>query len=100
MLPALVMGCSMNEEQFEDARIDARCAWSVECYPGVYSSLDECTADWGDGTPSGLACTYDAAAAADCVAGLQEMECPTDGAAPSYPEACAVVYTECTGADQ
>ncbi len=94
---ALLAGCgSVSEDDYPTAYAEARCAWTIDCYPGIYANFNQCVGDFDDGE-SGLACTYDGDAAKECLAGLEDQTCPTDGSVPEFPEACLAVHSECTG---
>lgn len=86
-------GCSLSEEQFAEDFTEAECEWTVECYPAVYASVEECVSDGPAIQPAGDDCTYDAKAARDCISGTNALECPTDGSFPERPAACDDVFT-------
>ena len=96
----MLAGCgSVSEEDYPAAYAEARCGWLVGCYPAVYANFDQCVNDFGS-TSTGLSCTYDADAAQECVDGLGDAECATDGSMPATPEACLAVYTDCSGTSE
>jgi len=89
--------CGYSEESYLEDEAAAACTFTVDCYPGLYDSVDECITLRGEPVVT-AGCAYDAQAAADCVDGLEAMSCPEEGAAPAFPVACDSVYGECDGA--
>jgi len=109
-LPAVLIGCGVNEEQFEDEYLQATCdklfectdaadikaagdfwffgADSAECYD-ILSSGDT-VADTG--STEVAECTYDKSYAGECLADYEALSCE-DYAAASFPDSCNNVYT-------
>ena len=88
------VGCGFSEEKYLETYAVASCEFTIACYPELYASIDDCVAQVSEGDPT-EACTYDAAAARDCVDGVEAMECPGEGEFPEFPAACANVYVDC-----
>lgn len=90
---ALLAGCSLSEDKFAEDFTQAECEWAVTCYPGVYTSVEECVSDGSAIESPADDCTYDPKAARDCLKGTQDLACPDDGSFPERPAACDEVYT-------
>ncbi|MBN2797655.1 MAG: hypothetical protein JXX28_00765 [Deltaproteobacteria bacterium] len=91
----LALSACYNEDKFADDLADAGCTWTVACYPDLYADVDACLADSTTTEETDTTdCTFDAAAAKDCVAAWEELACPAEGEMPSFPD-CANVYTDC-----
>lgn len=100
MLPVaalLALAACYNEASFDDDLADVGCAWTVECYPDLFADVDACKAEADTGTASDVVCTFDAAAAKDCIDAWEALACPAEGETPEYPSVCDNVYTDCTG---
>jgi len=90
--------CGYSEEAYLEDEAAAACAFTVDCYPGLYENDEECISLRGEAVAT-AGCEFDASAAADCVDGLEALSCPDEGAAPAFPLACDSVYGACDGAE-
>jgi len=91
----LLLACGLPQDRFQDRFQDkaneATCAWKADCYGEDY---DACLQEAAQTTPPDMdGCTYDAVAARQCVHDLWRVPCPADGQEPTFPVACAGVWT-------
>jgi hypothetical protein len=93
-LVLLAAACGYAETDYVVEEAEAACVFTVECYPGLHDSVDDCIVVSQTVAPA-AGCSFDSAAAQECVEGIEAMACPEEGAAPSFPAACDAVYTEC-----
>lgn len=94
----LFAACGYSEEAYLEDEATASCAFTVDCYPGLYASVDECVSLTYTGVPE-AGCSFDPKAARDCVDGLEELSCPGEGEFPTFPAACDSVYLDCQAGD-
>jgi hypothetical protein len=92
----LLLAC-YTEAQFQTDYDDAICEWKAECQPDDVPDADACKADAAASyTSPAAACSFDDAAAAACVDGVQELPCTKeldDGESVEFPRACDEVWT-------
>lgn len=104
LLLALVglAGCGWSESKYISRRAEADCAWALRCETQAvlafrgWETQEACLADhgpevagWGEG------CAYDKHAAAPCVKGIEDSQCPPAGEDHVLPVACDTVYAGC-----
>lgn len=90
----LTAACGYAETDYVIDEAEAACMFTVECYPGLYDSVEDCVIVNQNVAPA-AGCSFDSDAAKECVEGVEAMACPEEGAAPAFPAACDAVYTEC-----
>ena len=96
LLPVLLVGCSYPEDTFRDDLDAAACDWKTDCFS--YQDYADCLTEARESRePVPSSCTYDPAAARECVQDYSAVDCPlqddlTDQAA--VPLACQLVW-EC-----
>jgi len=88
-LIALVLACAYPEEEFVADYDAAVCDWKTDCED--YQNEDECV---GEASFSGTDCVYDSEGAKECVAGIDQMPCPSGE--PDWPVHCTAVW-DCEG---
>lgn len=93
-LMVFAAACGYAEADYIVDEAEAACVFTVECYPGLYDSIEDCVTATQSVTPP-AGCSFDGDAAKECVEGLEAMACPEEGAAPAFPAACDAVYAEC-----
>lgn len=86
--------CGYSESDYVNDEVEASCAFTVACYPGLYDSMDDCV-ETAVGVLAVTGCVFDSEAARECVDGIEAMDCPEDGAVPPFPPACDAVYGDC-----
>jgi len=95
MAGVALAACGYEQADYALDYADATCAFTVQCYPDLYETLQACVDTAAVGGTGGDLCTYDPDAARACVSGVEEMGCPAEGALPEFPAACARVFTDC-----
>ncbi len=93
-LMLLAAACGYAEADYVIDEAEAACVFTVECYPGLHDTVEDCVTVTQTVAPA-AGCSFDSDAAKECVEGLEAMACPEEGAAPAFPAACDAVYTDC-----
>jgi len=98
---ALIVGCGMNEDKFEEKYAEAYCGWLEDCakLSDMHGTMDVCLKAekiYADETLTPDECEYDKKVAKECIKEIQDNDdCDIDD---SVPDECATVST-CTSAD-
>jgi hypothetical protein len=99
MLPfagALLLASCYSESKYDTDVTQAACELTVKCYPDLYSDVAACVAEGVQGEETNSSCTFHRSAAKDCVAALDDADCPAKGENLTWPAVCTDVYTNCT----
>ncbi len=81
---SVVLASCFGAERFDSQLFEARCDWSTECYPDVYTSRDLCPRAELDGDE----CEFQADPARDCLDAWDALTCDE----PTHPDVCDTVY--------
>ncbi|MBW1879516.1 MAG: hypothetical protein JRJ84_14225 [Deltaproteobacteria bacterium] len=85
---AMLVGCGMSEDTYNDKALDAVCVWLVDCFD-LYTDVDACIADSETVTVDDCY-DYSAKDAKECVDALEELTCDDI----EMPSACDNVYDD------
>ena len=93
---ALVAGCGISEEKYQQRYAESYCEWALQCLDAPvlefygWEDLETCVPDFG-GRQGVIteACIYDPKAARTCLKDMKNYGCES---APDVPESCELAY--------
>lgn len=83
---AVLAGCGLDAERYEERYLDAFCAYQETCDPPLFTSGERCRESESDRRESFVACALDPGQARACLSALEGLGC--QGSAVNYPAVC------------